>query len=129
MHTSSQTSPAIDSVNAARLRATGQRAGKTRVLVVEDEQDIADLIKHTLERGGDIAVDIVARGDEALKDAADNPPELILLDLNLPGLSGLDVCRLLRTRPATKSVPIIMLTARTTESDRVMGLDAARTIT
>ena len=63
MHTSSQTSPAMDSVNAARLRATGQRAGKTRVLVVEDEQDMADLIKHTLERGGDIAVDIVcARG-------------------------------------------------------------------
>src|SRR5215510_3420951 len=109
-------SPAVDSVSPARLRASGQRAlGKTRVLVVEDEQDIADLIKHTLERGGDIAVDIVARGDEALKDVAENPPELILLDLNLPGLSGLDVCRLLRTRPASKAVPIIMLTARTTE--------------
>jgi DNA-binding response OmpR family regulator len=115
----------VDSVSTARLRASGQRAsGKTRVLVVEDEQDIADLVKHTLERGGDIAVDIVARGDEALKNAAEHPPELILLDLNLPGLSGLDVCRLLRTRPATKGVPIIMLTARTTESDRVMGLDA-----
>src|SRR5262245_19271115 len=122
---SSLSSPAVEIVTAARLRASGQRAtGKTRVLVVEDEQDIADLIKHTLERGGDIAVDIVARGDEALKDVADNPPELILLDLNLPGLSGLDVCRLLRTRPASKAVPIIMLTARTTESDRVMGLDA-----
>jgi DNA-binding response OmpR family regulator len=125
MHISSPTNPAVDPLNAARLRASGQRAtGKTRVLVVEDEQDIADLVKHTLERGGDIVVDIVARGDEALKDAGENPPELILLDLNLPGLSGLDVCRLLRTRPATKAVPIIMLTARTTESDRVMGLDA-----
>src|SRR5262245_41963094 len=125
MQISSPTSPTVDPVSSTRLRASGQRTpGKTRVLVVEDEQDIADLIKHTLERGGDLAVDIVARGDEALKDAADNPPELILLDLNLPGLSGLDVCRLLRTRPATKGVPIIMLTARTTESDRVMGLDA-----
>ena len=63
MHISSPTSPAIDPVTAARLRATGQRAaGKTRVLVVEDEQDIADLIKHTLERGGDIDADIVAAG-------------------------------------------------------------------
>jgi DNA-binding response OmpR family regulator len=124
MHISTPTSTTVDS--ASRIRASSQRVapGKTRVLVVEDEQDIADLIKHTLERGGDISVEIVARGDEALKGAADNPPELILLDLNLPGLSGLDVCRLLRTRPATKSVPIIMLTARTTESDRVMGLDA-----
>jgi DNA-binding response OmpR family regulator len=124
MHISTANSSAADAVSPGRLRATGQRSGKTRVLVVEDEQDIADLIKHTLERGGDITVDIAARGDEALKDAGDNPPELILLDLNLPGLSGLDVCRLLKTRPATKAVPIIMLTARTTESDRVMGLDA-----
>jgi DNA-binding response OmpR family regulator len=97
---------------------------KTRVLVVEDERDIADLIKHTLERGGDIEVRIVSSGDAALKSAAEEPPELILLDLNLPVLSGLEVCRLLRTRSATKAVPIIMLTARTTESDRVVGLDA-----
>jgi DNA-binding response OmpR family regulator len=125
MQFSTPNSAQADAVSAGRLRASGQRAaGKTRVLVVEDEQDIADLIKHTLERGGDISVDIVGRGDDALKDAAEHPPELIVLDLNLPGLSGLDVCRLLRTRPATKSVPIIMLTARTTESDRVMGLEA-----
>ena len=94
------------------------------MLVVEDEQDIAGLIKHTLERGGDIDVHIVGSGDAALKAAAEQPPDLILLDLNLPVLNGLEVCRLLRSRPATKSVPIIMLTARTTESDRVVGLDA-----
>lgn len=97
---------------------------KTRVLVVEDEQDIAGLIKHTLERGGDIDVRIVSSGDAALKAAADEPPDLILLDLNLPVLNGLEVCRLLRSRPATKAVPIIMVTARTSESDRVVGLDA-----
>jgi DNA-binding response OmpR family regulator len=91
--------------------------------VVEDERDIADLVKHTLERGGDIDVEIVASGDAALKAASDNVPDLILLDLNLPVLSGLEVCRLLRGRPTTKAVPIIMLTARTSENDRVVGLD------
>jgi DNA-binding response OmpR family regulator len=94
------------------------------VLVVEDEQDIAGLVRHTLERSGDMQVDIAASGDQALKAAAEQPPDLILLDLNLPVLGGLEVCRLLRSRPATARVPIIMLTARTGESDRVTGLDA-----
>jgi DNA-binding response OmpR family regulator len=95
----------------------------TRVLVVEDEQDIARLIKHTLEKGGRIQADIVTTGDAALKAVADRAPDLVLLDLNLPVLSGLEVCRILRSRPDTAHVPIIMLTARTTESDRVVGLD------
>jgi DNA-binding response OmpR family regulator len=97
---------------------------KTRVLVVEDERDIADLVKHTLERGGDVVVEIVQSGDAALSVAVAHPPDLIILDLNLPVLNGLEVCRLLRSRSATKSVPIIMLTARTAEGDRVLGLDA-----
>lgn len=110
---------------SSRSRPTGVRNHlKTRVLAVEDEQDIAGLIKHTLERGGDMEVQIVGSGDAALKAAAEQTPDLILLDLNLPVLNGLEVCRLLRSRPATKTVPIIMLTARTTESDRVIGLDA-----
>jgi DNA-binding response OmpR family regulator len=94
------------------------------VLVVEDERDIAELVKHTLERGGDVEVEIVGSGDAALKAAAEEPPQLIVLDLNLPVLNGIEVCRLLRSRSATKSVPIIMLTARSTEGDRVSGLDA-----
>jgi DNA-binding response OmpR family regulator len=110
------------SVNS-RPRSSGQRSSRTRVLVVEDERDIADLIKHTLERGGDIEVEIAASGDTALKSTAAHPPDLILLDLNLPVVSGLEVCRLLRGRPITKNVPIIMLTARTSENDRVTGLD------
>jgi DNA-binding response OmpR family regulator len=108
----------------SRNRPVARSGARTRVLVVEDERDIAELLKHTLERGGDIVVEIAASGDAALKAADEEPPpELILLDLNLPVLSGLEVCRLLRARQTTKHIPIIMLTARTSESDRVAGLD------
>jgi len=94
-----------------------------RVLVVEDEQDIAALIKHTLERTGDAVVDVVHRGDEALRSIATRQPDLVILDLNLPVLSGTEICRALRQRDETAQIPIIMLTARTAESDRVAGLD------
>jgi DNA-binding response OmpR family regulator len=94
-----------------------------RVLVVEDEQDIAGLIKHTLERSGDASVEIVGRGDEALRSIAGHAPDLVILDLNLPVVSGDEVCRILRQRAETRQLPIIMLTARTSESDRVGGLD------
>lgn len=94
-----------------------------RVLVVEDEQDIAGLIKHTLERSGDASVEIVGRGDEAIRAIAGRMPDLVILDLNLPVLSGEDVCRMLRQRAETRQIPIIMLTARTSESERVSGLD------
>ncbi len=96
---------------------------KTRVLIVEDELDIAGLIKHTLERGGGTEAHVVASGDAALNAVLDRPPDLIILDLNLPVIGGLDVCRILRARPATSRVPIIILTARGGESDRVGGLD------
>src|SRR5512145_2999491 len=94
-----------------------------RILVVEDEADIAQLIKHTLERAGDANVDVVASGDAALKAVGEATPDLVILDLNLPVVDGTEVCRLLRARPATAALPIIMLTARTGESDRVSGLD------
>jgi two-component system alkaline phosphatase synthesis response regulator PhoP len=96
---------------------------KNRVLIVEDEHDIAGLIKHTLERGGDAEAQIVASGDAALAAVAAGPPDLIILDLNLPVLSGLDVCRILRSRADAPHVPIIMLTARSSEDDRVAGLE------
>ena len=86
---------------------------KHRVLIVEDEQDIAGLIKHTLERSG----------DAALKAVSARPPDLIILDLNLPVLGGLEVCRLLRSRSDARHLPIIMLTAKSSESDRVAGLE------
>ena len=103
--------------------ATLLRVPPPRVLVVEDEADIAGLIKHTLERSGDASVEIVARGDEALRSIAGRPPDLVILDLNLPVVGGDEVCRILRQRTETRQLPIIMLTARTSESDRVGGLD------
>lgn len=93
------------------------------VLVVEDERDIAGLIKHGLERGGDARVSIVGSGDAAIRAIGEAPPDLVILDLNLPVLSGLEVCRILRSRAATSHLPIIILTARTGENDRVIGLD------
>ena len=94
-----------------------------RVLIVEDEHDIAGLIKHTLERNGDAEAEIVGSGEAALKAVADRSPDLIILDLNLPVVSGIEVCRILRARSDARHVPIIMLTARTSENDRVAGLE------
>jgi two-component system alkaline phosphatase synthesis response regulator PhoP len=102
---------------------TASRGTRTRVLVVDDEQDIAGLIKLGLEKGGDIEAEVVSTGDAALKAVTERAPDLIILDLNLPVLSGLEVCRILRARTTSQRVPIIMLTARTSESDRVIGLD------
>ena len=96
---------------------------KQRVLIVEDEPDIAGLIKHTLERTGSTEAEIVGSGDAALKAVTARPPDLVILDLNLPVLSGLEVCRLLRQRSDARHVPIIMLTAKSSESDRVTGLE------
>jgi two-component system, OmpR family, alkaline phosphatase synthesis response regulator PhoP len=94
-----------------------------RILIVEDETDIAGLIKHTLERSGEAEAQIVGSGDAALKAVTDRAPDLIILDLNLPVIGGLEVCRILRSRADVPHVPIIMLTARTTEDDRVTGLE------
>jgi DNA-binding response OmpR family regulator len=104
------------------VKAAGTTA-PTRILVVEDEGDISALIKHTLEKSGGLEVDIAESGDAALKAISERVPDLLVLDLNLPVLSGLEVCRILRARPGTAHLPIIMLTARTSETDRVTGLD------
>ena len=96
---------------------------RPRILIVEDERDIAGLIKHTLERSGEADTEIVSSGDAALKAITENAPDLVILDLNLPVLSGVEICRILRSRSDLKHVPIIMLTARTSEDDRVSGLD------
>jgi DNA-binding response OmpR family regulator len=93
------------------------------ILIVEDELDIAQLIKHTLERDGQAHVDIVGAGDAAVRAVAAAPPDLMILDLSLPGLDGVDVCRMVRARPPTASLPIIVLSARTAEADRVSVLE------
>ena len=94
------------------------------VLIVEDDADIADGLKYNLEREG-LSVVVAGTGEEGLSKALDerNPPILILLDLMLPGMSGLDLCRRFRREPVTRRTPIIILTAKGSESDRVSGLD------
>ena len=95
---------------------------KKTVLVVEDEEDIRELVSyHLLKEGYQVAG--VASGEEALATATAQPPDLILLDLMLPDLDGLTVCQRLRSEPRTKSVPIVMLTAKGEESDIVGGLN------
>jgi two-component system alkaline phosphatase synthesis response regulator PhoP len=94
----------------------------SRVLVVEDDKDIADLIAHYLRKAGH-TVDAAASGTEGLPRAKQSLPDLILLDLMLPGLDGLLVCQALRSDPATAAIPIIMLTARGEESERIAGLE------
>jgi two-component system alkaline phosphatase synthesis response regulator PhoP len=94
----------------------------SRILVVEDDRDIAELVAHYLERAGHAAT-IVSSGPEALAAARRDRPDLLILDRMLPGLDGLEVCRTLRADRQTSDLPIIMLTARAEESDRVAGLE------
>jgi two-component system phosphate regulon response regulator PhoB len=96
---------------------------KPLVLIVEDEVPLVTLLRYNLEREG-FAVAEANDGEEALLRVAEDKPDAVLLDLMLPLVSGLEVCRQLRRMPNTRSVPIIMLTARGEESDRVRGLDS-----
>ena len=94
---------------------------KPRVLIVEDEQALNLLLRYNLESEG-FDVDIVDRGDEAEIRIQENVPDLLILDWMLPGVSGIEICRRLRARAETKQLPILMLTARGEESERVRGL-------
>src|SRR6516165_2739709 len=92
-----------------------------KVLVVEDEEPLALLLRYNLEAEG-YSVDVVHRGDEVETAIAEGSPDLIVLDWMLPGLSGLELCRRLRTGKDSRTIPIILLTARSEESDRIRGL-------
>lgn len=96
--------------------------GKKRILIIEDEEDIRELIRYTLEREG-FAVSEAGTGEEGLRSAAERNPDLILLDLMLPGKDGLSVCRELKEDGATRDLPVVMVTARGEESDVVAGLE------
>jgi DNA-binding response OmpR family regulator len=96
--------------------------GRERIALVEDDRDLAATLAMALERDG-FEVSPYATGREGLVGILGQPPDLVLLDLNLPDLDGLAVCRELRETPAVQDMPIIMLTARVEESDRVLGLD------
>lgn len=94
----------------------------TRILVVEDDRDIADLIVHYIEKAG-WHPQVSASGSAGLTTARRQPPDCMVLDLMLPGMDGLEVCRALRGDPTTAAIPIIMLTARAEETDRIVGLE------
>ncbi len=96
---------------------------RARVLIVEDELDLARLMKHALERSGTAVAEIVGSGDAALKAVAAQRPDLVILDLSLPVVDGLDVCRSLRAQPEVEPVPIIVVSARTGEDNRILGLE------
>jgi two-component system alkaline phosphatase synthesis response regulator PhoP len=93
-----------------------------KIMVVEDEADIQELIRYNLAKEG-FLVTTCDSGEDALERVNQHVPDLVLLDLMLPGISGLDVCRALRRAPQTQSVPIIMLTAKSEEADIVTGLE------
>lgn len=94
----------------------------TRILVVEDDPDIAALVRRYLEKAG-YAVDTLASGRDALSAIATHPPDLLVLDLMLPHVDGLEICRRLRATAATAATPVIMLTARAEEAERIVGLE------
>jgi len=93
-----------------------------RIYVVEDEQDLADVLRFNLEKAG-FAVDVLARGDAALEAIRRRPPDLVVLDLMLPGLDGLELTRILKREPPTARIPLVMITARGEELDRIVGLE------
>ncbi len=96
---------------------------KPLILVVEDENAIVTMLKYNLEHGG-FRVNVATDGEEALVAVEEQKPDLILLDWMLPSISGVQVCERLRMKESTRLIPVIMLTARGEESDRVRGLDS-----
>jgi DNA-binding response OmpR family regulator len=94
----------------------------TRILIVEDDPDIAELVARYLDKAG-FTTERAVSGREALTAIAATPPGLIVLDLMLPHVDGLEVCRIVRSNEATAAIPIIMLTARAEESERIVGLE------
>ena len=95
---------------------------KAKILVVDDEKDIIELVSYNLEKEGFKVISATA-GEKALELVSNEEPEIIILDLMLPGIDGLDVCRELKRSDQTSSIPIIMLTAKGEESDIVIGLE------
>ena len=93
-----------------------------RILIVEDEADVAELVAHHLGKAG-FSVEVAADGLSALDLIRSNPPALVVLDLMLPQMSGLDLCRAVKADVRTREVVVLILSARTDEIDRVIGLD------
>src|ERR1700680_3556778 len=94
----------------------------TRILIVEDDPDIAELVARYLDKAGFVS-QRASSGKDALQAIAARPPDLLVLDLMLPHVDGLEICRRLRASEPTAAIPIIMLTARAEESERIVGLE------
>lgn len=94
----------------------------SKILIIEDEPDIIEFLVYNLDREG-FKTFSARDGQLGLKEAVAKQPQLILLDLMLPGMSGLEICRMLRQKPETRHIPIIMLTAKGEESDKILGLE------
>jgi len=94
-----------------------------RILIVEDEQDVVDLLTLNLRKAGGYVISTAADGAIGIKKAREELPALIILDLMLPKMPGLEVCKVLKSDPATRHIPIIMLTAKAEEIDRIVGLE------
>src|ERR1700730_16158013 len=94
----------------------------TRILVVEDDRDIGELVCRYLEKAS-FRAELVSSGRDAVAALAAGPPDLLILDLMLPHVDGLEICRVVRANDKTAAIPIIMLTARAEESDRIVGLE------
>jgi two-component system phosphate regulon response regulator PhoB len=94
-----------------------------RVLVVEDEKDVVDLLNLNLRKAGGFVVSSASDGATGLAKARDEKPDFIILDLMLPKMSGLEVCKILKTDAATRQIPVLMLTAKAEEIDRIVGLE------
>jgi DNA-binding response OmpR family regulator len=94
----------------------------SRVLIVEDDPDIAQLVAHYLEKAG-FTTDRVTNGRDALEALAARPPDVMVLDIMLPHVDGLEICRRVRANEKTAAIPIVMLTARAEESERIVGLE------
>lgn len=94
----------------------------TRILIVEDEPDILEVLSYNLRQAG-FEVSAAEEGEEALRLAEEHPPGLVVLDLMLPGMDGLELCRLLKQREPLRRVPVLMLTAKAEEVDRIVGLE------
>ena len=95
---------------------------RPRILIVEDDPSLVELLQYNLAKE-DFATAVAVDGETALREIMDRPPDLVILDWMIPGLSGLEVCRQVRRRAETRALPVIMLTARGEETDRVRGLE------
>ena len=95
---------------------------KDKILVIDDEEDILDLVEYNLKQHG-YKVSCISTGEEVLETVHSFKPDLILLDLMLPGVDGFDVCKDLKSQPDTKDIPVIMLTAKSEDIDVVTGLE------